>query len=171
MLMLYDYVMPVPRRQAMRLSPSTDFTGKLDRAAVCLSGLCLLHCLALPLLLALFPLLGHVFMAHETFHQLILVVVLPTTTLALGSGYRRHRRRSVLALGVVGLAGLIVAAFTIHRLGAEEWERAATIAGGLVLAVAHGWNFRLTRAHRALQACHCTPQPTAETRQARRIAR
>ena len=33
-------------------------TAKLDRIAVQLSGLCLLHCLALPLLIAVVPVLG-----------------------------------------------------------------------------------------------------------------
>lgn len=155
----------------MRISPSRDFTGKLDRAAVCLSGVCLVHCLALPLLLVMFPLLGEFFVPHETFHQLILVAVLPTTILALGSGYYRHRRLGVLALGALGLMGLIAAAFTVHRLGAEDLERTITIAGGLILAGAHGWNFRLTRAHRAQHACQRPAQPVADTRQAGRIAR
>lgn len=169
--MLYDNVALILGHPAMRTSSKIDFTGKLDRAAVFLSGLCLVHCLALPLLLAVFPLLGGVFIPHETFHQLILVVVLPTTTLALGSGYRHHRRLGVLALGAAGLAGLIGAAFTVHRLGTEELERVVTIAGGLVLACAHGWNFRLTRARRAQHASHCAQQKMIEARQTGWIAR
>lgn len=155
----------------MRKPPSSDFTGKLDRAAVFLSGLCLLHCLALPVLLAVFPLLGSFFIPHETFHQLILVIVVPTTALALGSGYRCHHRLGVLALGALGVAGLVAAAFTVHRLEAEQLERAMTIAGGLILACAHGWNFQLTRARRAHHTAPCGQQKMVETRHDGRIAR
>lgn len=155
----------------MRKSSTADFTGKLDRAAVFLSGLCLVHCLALPVVLAVFPLLGGVFIPHETFHQLILVAVLPTTTLALGSGYRCHRQPGVLALGALGLAGLIAAAFIVHRLGAEELERVVTIASGLILACAHGWNFRLTRARNARNPSPCEHQKMAKARHDGRIAR
>lgn len=155
----------------MRNSSNAHFTGKLDSVAVLLSGLCLVHCLALPLVLAVFPLLGDFFIPHETFHQLILVVVLPTTALALGSGYRCHRRAGVLALGALGVACLVIAAFTVHRLGGDELERVTTILGGIVLACAHGWNFRLTRAQHAPNHPHAHADDALETRHEQRIAR
>lgn len=123
-----------------------NVTGKLDRAAVLLSGLCLVHCLALPLIIALFPVFGFSVVEHTTFHQLILVVVIPTTVLALGAGYRRHRRAIAPALGVVGIGALVMAAFAVHALNAESVERSVTVAGGLLIAAAHIQNFRLTRA-------------------------
>lgn len=155
----------------MRHSSRQNFTGKLDRAAVVLSGLCLIHCLALPIVLAIFPMLGGFFIPHETFHQLILVVVLPTTALALGTGYRAHRRAGVTVLGSIGVLGLIAAAFAVHRMGAEEIERFMTILGGVVLAAAHAWNFRLTRQHHAHSCAHHGAGHTHDTRQDERIAR
>lgn len=129
---------------------SSNVTGKLDKAAVALSGLCLVHCLALPLVIALFPVFGFTVVDHGTFHQLILVVVVPTTVLALGVGYRRHRHLSVPLLGALGVAALVVAAFAVHAVSTETVERGVTIAGGLLIAAAHIQNFRLTRA----QPCH-----------------
>ena len=87
----------------MRRASSSNFTGKLDKTAVALSGLCLVHCLALPLLIAVFPVLGFTVVEHETFHQLILIVVIPTTAIALGVGCRRHRSRLVAVLGILGV--------------------------------------------------------------------
>lgn len=122
-----------------------NFTGKLDQTAVALSGLCLVHCLLLPLMIAVFPIFGFTLMEHETFHQIILVVVIPTTALALGMGFRRHRSGLVAALGIAGVAALVIAAFAVHALGAESLERWITVGGGLLLAAAHIGNFRLTR--------------------------
>jgi len=138
---------------------------------VLLSGLCLVHCLALPIVLTIFPMLGVFFIPHETFHQLILVVVLPTTALALGTGYRAHRHAGVVVLGIIGVLGLIAAAFTVHRLGAEEMERFMTILGGVVLAAAHAWNFRLTRQHHAHSCALHDDNQANETRHEDRIAR
>lgn len=151
----------------MRSDSSRNFTGKLDKTAVALSGLCLVHCLALPFLIALFPVLGFTVVSHETFHQLILVVVIPTTLIALGMGYRRHHSRLVAALGFAGVAALVIAAFAVHELGAEALERWVTVVGGLLLATAHLRNFRLTRIGHAHghQAQALPPAPAADTRQ------
>ena len=65
----------------MSLGSSSNVTDKLDKAAVILSGICLVHCLAFPLLIALFPVFGFSFVSHTTFHQIILVVVVPTSIL------------------------------------------------------------------------------------------
>jgi hypothetical protein len=126
--------------------PSHNVTGKLDKAAVVLSGLCLVHCLALPLVIALFPVFGFTVVEHSTFHQLILIVVIPTTVLALGAGYRRHRRHAVPLFGALGVIALVVAAFGAHALGADILERSMTVVGGLLIATAHVQNFRYTRA-------------------------
>lgn len=129
----------------MRSTPLTDFTGKLDKAAVALSGLCLVHCLLLPLVIALFPVFGERLLPHETFHQLILIVVVPTTVIALGLGVWRHRCPRVAGLGLAGIMLLAAAAFIVHTLAGESLERWVTVAGGLLLASAHWRNYRLSR--------------------------
>jgi len=143
--MLYNNALAHLETSAVRPGRLTDFTRKLDQTAVALSGLCLVHCLLLPVLLALFPLIGFDFMGHETFHQLILIVVVPTTAAALGVGCWRHRSGLVALLGTAGVAALIVAAFAVHAMGTLELERGVTVAGGLLLAAAHIRNFQLAR--------------------------
>lgn len=120
----------------------------LDSLAIVLSGLCLVHCLALPALIALFPLLGATLIDHETFHQLILIAVVPTTVIALGTGYYRHRSKSIAALGTVGIAALVFAAFALHAFHAHAAETWITVGGGLLLALAHTMNFRRCGRHR-----------------------
>ena len=67
----------------------------LDLTAVGLSGLCLVHCLALPLVIALLPFLARYSDGH--LHLQMLTVVLPLSTLALTVGFRRHRDRRIVA--------------------------------------------------------------------------
>lgn len=129
----------------MKPDSTAKMSSVLDSVAVGLSGLCLVHCLALPLLIALFPLLGASLIDHETFHQLILIAVIPTTAISLGAGYRRHRHAPVAVLGIIGVAALVFAAFALHTLHAHYLETWVTVAGGLTIASAHVGNFRRCR--------------------------
>jgi hypothetical protein len=118
----------------------------LDKAAVALSGLCLLHCLALPLVLLLLPFLGA--LSLDRLHGQMLIVVIPVSVVALLLGFRRHRSRLVLLAGVVGMVLLIIGGTLAHnRLGIDA-DRTLTIAGAVVLAFTHYRNSRLAR--------HCT---------------
>lgn len=69
--------------------------------------LCCVHCLLTPLLLILLPALGGSFWVREDFHVWMLLLVIPTTVLAVYMGCRKHRNRSVLILSVLGLSLLI----------------------------------------------------------------
>jgi len=61
----------------------------LDASAVALSSLCLLHCLALPLLAAALPLFG-AWAEAEWVHAVFVAIALPITGFAL---WRAHRQR------------------------------------------------------------------------------
>lgn len=118
-------------------------TGWLDGAAVGLSALCLVHCLALPLLVAGLPFLAQFAEGH--LHAQMLVIVLPLSTMALGLGYRHHRRFGIIIAGVAGMAMLVVGATVAHfQLGLTA-DRLFTIVGALILATAHFYNSVRTR--------------------------
>lgn len=122
---------------------TSDSAGLLDRAAIALSGLCVLHCLAMPLVLLALPFLGE--LTAEHFHLQMLVVVVPVSTIALSLGYRRHQSMAVVVAGGVGLAFLIVGGTWMHNEIGVVADRATTIAGSLILATAHFYNSRLSR--------------------------
>lgn len=111
-----------------------------DGVAMSLSGLCLLHCLALPVLAVGLPFLSVVAEA-EWVHWLFVALAVPVSTYALlGLG---GRRSGVLFVGAVLGLSLLIA-------GAAGWpdhesEALMTIAGGLVLATVHALNWRRTR--------------------------
>jgi len=110
----------------------------LDGAAVALSGLCLIHCLALPLLVAGLPFLTQFSAGH--LHLQMLVIVLPLSVLALAIGFRRHKSRFVIAAGGTGMLLLIVGATFAHTQLGLAADRLFTILGALTLATAHYFN-------------------------------
>ena len=119
--------------------------ARLDAAAVSLSGLCVLHCLALPLAASALPALGLVAEA-EWLHRAFVVLAVATTGWAIvdctGRRGRRGRKvarraaRKALLVGaaVLGLALLVAGAF-VEAL--RDHETALTVAGAGVLAGAH----------------------------------
>ncbi len=118
-------------------------TSLLDSAAAALSGLCLLHCLALPVLIAVLPFLGQFGEGH--FHVQVLVVVLPVSIFAFALGFRRHRSKSVVAWGGIGMVLLVLGGTVAHNSYGIVADRTVTICAALILAVAHYFNNRFSR--------------------------
>ncbi|MDH4049440.1 MAG: MerC domain-containing protein [Gammaproteobacteria bacterium] len=123
----------------------TQANSALDRSAVALSGLCLLHCLALPFFVGLLPFAGLANGNGDHFHLQMLVVVLPVSLLAFALGYRRHRTVGVLLGGAIGLALLIAGATVVHDQLGSIADRSFTVAAALILAVAHFYNARFAK--------------------------
>jgi len=119
-------------------------TNWLDGAAVVLSALCLVHCLALPLIVIGVPFLAQFSEGH--LHLQMLVIVLPLSTIALAIGFRRHRNSRVLSAGIVGMLLLIIGATVAHTQLGLVADRAFTICGSLTLAMAHYFNSIRARA-------------------------
>ena len=70
--------------------PMNRWQSLFDKAAVLISAFCALHCLALPLLLIVFPVLGSTLLSDELFHQMLLWVIAPTSLIALGLARLHH---------------------------------------------------------------------------------
>ena len=112
--------------------PST--TG-LDRAAVLLSGLCLLHCLAVPFALVFGPLIGQWLTNSETeVHWLLLALAVPISAVALLRGYKRHHSPLTVTMGALGLLLMFIG--VSHVIG-EDWEVILTVVGVSGLLAAH----------------------------------
>ncbi|WP_049722375.1 MerC domain-containing protein [Gilvimarinus polysaccharolyticus] len=125
-----------------------------DKLAISLSMACAIHCLALPLILALLPSLAALQLNHETFHIWMLAAVIPTSIYALTLGCKQHRRTRVLVLGAIGLTSLVLAiALGEARIG-EFGEKALTLLGATFVATGHLINYRLCRAVK-VNECAC----------------
>lgn len=115
----------------------------LDGFALVASATCMVHCLALPLVLALLPVLSGTLVEGEGFHLLVLALALPTSALALWGSHAPGSGRGPLLAGVAGLALLALALLT-----GEAMERVLTLGGSLLLAGAHAANWRARRQRR-----------------------
>ena len=110
-------------------------TGAADAAGLFTSTLCMVHCLAMPVLLALLPAMSWAEDGHV--HEVLLGVAVVAALLSLGPGYLAHRRLAVPLLGGAGLACLAIAMFVVEpRLG-HDAEAVLSVAGALLLFGAH----------------------------------
>lgn len=112
----------------------------LDGMAVSASLLCLVHCLALPLLAASLPLLAGLVAHSVLVHAILLAIALPLGLWALWRG-RRLAGWLPFPLGLAGFA-LMGAAL----LAPAALESRLTVAGVLLVAVAHVRNWQAGRA-------------------------
>jgi hypothetical protein len=117
------------------------FSSFLDKSAMTLSGLCLVHCLAGTLLLTMFAASSEWF-SHNV-HLVGLAIALPLAAVALWRGVMVHGRIGVAVLGACGIA-LMAASLLIAHGGSGEV--ALSVAGVVMLGLAHFWNLRASRA-------------------------
>ena len=90
----------------------------LDRVAIALSTICIVHCLAMPVLIAVLPVAALAIGGDGHFHSLMLWFVVPTSVLGFGLGLRVHRRIDIVAMGAAAIAALAAAMPRPRRSGA-----------------------------------------------------
>ncbi|MFC5458569.1 MerC domain-containing protein [Massilia niabensis] len=115
-----------------------------DYAGMAASALCLAHCLAMPLLVAAFPLLG-LGSDHHGLHDALLAAVTLPVLLALVPGYLAHRDPAALLLGIAGLAAFLLAVFAVGPRFGELAETVVAAASSVLLITAHVRNHRFCR--------------------------
>jgi len=115
---------------------------RLDRWGLVLSGVCLVHCLALPLSVLLLPTLSPWLAGHaHGVHWVLLSLALVVSSSAWRQGYRHHQQALVPVIGACGL-GLMMLAVS-HLLGPRS-EVPLTLVGAAIVAVSHLLNLRVS---------------------------
>ena len=110
-------------------------TTKLDRMAIGLSGLCLVHCVATTVILALLASAGGILGSHWI-HEVGLTLAMVMGMIALGKGIIEHGYAMPSAVGGLGL-GVMAGALTMPHDGTEAvW----TMVGVAILALGHRLN-------------------------------
>jgi hypothetical protein len=110
-------------------------TGVLDRAAMGLSGLCVIHCVASAALLGLLASAG--VLGNPLIHEVGLTLAMLIGAYALGRGLLEHGFLMPASIGSLGL-GVMAGALSLPEGGHEA---AYTVAGVLVVALGHRLNF------------------------------
>ena len=110
-------------------------TGRLDRIGIALSGLCLVHCLATSVLLALLSAAGGM-LGSPVVHEIGLVLAMIMGAMALGRGILDHGYSMPSAVGGLGL-GVMAGSLSLPHDGSEALF---TIVGVAILALGHRLN-------------------------------
>jgi hypothetical protein len=111
--------------------------SRLDRIAMTLSGLCLVHCIATAVLLGLLASVGGI-LGKPIIHEVGLTLAMIIGSVALGRGYFDHGK--VVPAGV-GILGLSIMAFALS-LPEGGHEPLYTVAGVAILALGHRLNMK-----------------------------
>lgn len=117
--------------------------SRWDRVGIWLSGICLVHCLLLPLALVVLPVGALMVTWHEDVHIVFAGLLVPTTALAFLQGYRRHRQKRVLWGFGPGLALVLLASFPGHKALGVLGGTLVTMLGSTLLIWGHWQNWRL----------------------------
>lgn len=113
----------------------------LDRLAIGLSGLCVVHCLATSIALALMSAAGG--LLSPVIHEVGLTLAIVLGTIALGRGALEHGYMAPAAVGAFGL-GMMAGALHLPHDGSGGSEALWTVLGVGVLAFGHDLNYRAT---------------------------
>lgn len=110
-----------------------------DRLGICLSGLCLIHCLLTPIVLVLLPTV-QVLAIHEELHHWLLVTLPVIAILAFVPGFRRHKNSKIFYWALPGFALLVTSHFFEESLLVAT---AFSVLGSACLIRAHFLNRHL----------------------------
>lgn len=112
-------------------------TGLIDRIAVTISGLCVVHCIATAVLIGLVS-SASVALGNPLFHEVGLIIATVLAAVGLVAGWRTHGLSVPLALGTAGLLLMGGALLVPHGAG----EAALTVTGVCLLGLGHHLNLR-----------------------------
>jgi hypothetical protein len=128
----------------------TNNPSELDRLGIWISGLCAVHCLAIPLL----PLVAASVFGEVWFERMILSLSLFIGSIALLSGaIKYHGKYYPLALLATG--GLI---YWNKGLLGDSFEPITITVGAFLIILGHGINMRLCRKCRCCGGKVLTPE-------------
>lgn len=129
-----------------------------DSSAIFLSIICIIHCLALPIIVIALPALTSLaFFEDEIFHTWLLFAVIPISIFAVLMGYIHHRSWPIVIISTTGIATLVLVAILGHDVFGEVGEIAVSVIGSILVAYGHVKNFKYRNTWRCNQASAQTP--------------
>lgn len=105
--------------------------------AVGLSTLCVLHCLALPVLAAVMPVVAQA-SESELVHQVLVIIAVPVSLRVIWKTRLVKGNRMFVSAALVGLGLLLLSAFVET---VAPYEESITVAGAVLLGSAHLWHW------------------------------
>jgi hypothetical protein len=132
--------------------------AKADALGICLSALCMIHCLAFPVIIAFAPAALKALPGDDATHRTLAIGIGLAGSLAFRSGYKVHGKRWILALFLLGMALVSAAAIIGEPALPALGEAAITVCGSVLLVTAHWCNRSLCHSC-VVSGCHHEPVP------------
>ncbi|MDX1498132.1 MAG: MerC domain-containing protein [Salinisphaeraceae bacterium] len=120
----------------------------LDKAGLFVTCTCFLHCLLLPLLLPILPLVSLQWIADPAFEKAVLMLSIVIAVAAILNGYHRHHRRLHPMLFIV--AGIVF--YACKDQWGHEYEVWFLGSGAFLIMLGHAINLRLSLNSKAATA-------------------
>jgi hypothetical protein len=117
-----------------------------DNLGIWASALCVVHCIATPILLSMSVVFVHLIPGEEKTHRTLAVGIAALGAIALAKGFRTHGRRRILGIMATGLAFIFAGAFYGDRLPSHGYEVAVTMTGSILMITAHRMNHTFCKA-------------------------
>jgi hypothetical protein len=117
----------------MKQTTASPSSARLDLMGTCVSLMCALHCLTVPLLVTVLPLAGAGVFLGGSLEVLFIAASVALATGSLCWGFRRHRRWQMFIVLGAALTMIGVGRF----LARESFELVFVVMGAAVLAGGH----------------------------------
>ena len=86
-----------------------------DKLSICLSLCCILHCIALPVIILMIPSFASLWINNEKVHVILVLFAVPISLFAMAKSLRVHHNYKCISLAVIGLS-LLVGAIFMHNI-------------------------------------------------------
>ena len=127
-----------------RLHATAVAIGSLDNLGMATSTICLIHCLLMPFVITMLPILGWQCLESKNAHHLLAFFVFSFALFAIVPGYLKHRRSNILLSMLAGLSLVLIATFLCGHQLPERLELPMITIGNLILVATHWQNRKLS---------------------------
>jgi hypothetical protein len=109
-------------------------SSRWDKTGIAASTLCIVHCILTPFLAAALPIIAA---TERSTHIGLTIILMAIGSVAFVPGYRKHGRRSMVYMGMLGFMMLCAAVLLPENLASETIETLLTVIGGGFVIIAH----------------------------------
>ncbi len=122
----------------MKSTVFTDkFHGRIDKFGAVVSFACAVHCIAIPMLITLLPLLGLSFLLDQTIEKIFLVSTICLAAFSLCWGFVIHKKIQALLVYTAAASMIICAVFILPHHHGHDNHQNLTMTSASETVVSH----------------------------------
>ncbi len=117
-------------------------TKSCDWFGMALSGLCAFHCIVTSMFMLWLPIMARYYLGNPYIHVTLALFIMPVGAIAFFAGFKRHRRKQILSMGIMAVLFVGLTPQLIHFFLLPLNEPLLLGIGSLILIAAHWWNLK-----------------------------